>query len=58
VLTQQLNAVLPAARSATQGLIDSTVRQILLILAALIMGTLGAALAYRAIVLRMQRRVA
>jgi hypothetical protein len=57
-LTQQLNSTLPGVRSATQGLIDHIVRQILFILAMLILGTLGAALAYRGIVIRMQRRLA
>jgi len=57
-LTQQLNASMPSVRSATQGLIDNIVRQVLLILAVLIVGTFGAALAYRAIVLRMQRHTA
>jgi hypothetical protein len=57
-LTQQLNTAMPAARSATQGLIDNLVRKVILILAVLILGTFGAALAYRTIVLRMQRHLA
>jgi hypothetical protein len=56
-LTQQLNTAVPGVRSATQGLIDNLVRQVILILAVLILGTFGAALAYRAIVLRMQRHM-
>jgi len=44
---------MPGVRSTAQGLIDNIVRQVLLILAVLIIGTFGAALAYRAIVLRM-----
>jgi len=55
-LTQQLNTAVPVVRSTAQGLIDNIVRQVLLLLAVLILGTLGAALAYRAIVMRMQRR--
>ena len=54
-LTQQLNTAVPTVRSATQGLIDNIVRQILVLLAVLILGTLGAALAYRVIVQRMQK---
>jgi hypothetical protein len=54
-LTRQLNGTLPAVQTATQGLIDNFVRQILLIVVVLILGSLGAALAYRAIVIRMQR---
>lgn len=54
-LTQQLNTTMPGMRSATQSLVDNIVRQVLLILAVLILGTFGAALAYRVIVLRMQR---
>ena len=54
-LTQQLNTAVPTVRLATQGLIDNIVRQVLVVLALLILGTLGAALVYRAIVLRMQR---
>jgi hypothetical protein len=57
-LTQQLNSTMPAVRTTTQGLIDNIVRQILLILAVLILGTLGAALAYRLIVMHVQRRAA
>lgn len=57
-LTQQLNTSMPGVRSATQSLVDNIVRQVLLILAALILGTFGASLAYRVIVLRMQRQVA
>lgn len=57
-LTQQLNTSMPVVRSATQGLVDNIVRQVLLIVAVLILGTFTAALAYRAIVLRMQRQVA
>ena len=57
-LTQQLNNAAPALRSATQGLIDNIVRQILLVLTALILGTLGAAIAYRLIVFRLQRLAA
>jgi len=45
-------------RLAAQGLVDNVVRQVLLILAVLILGTFGAALAYRTIVLRMQRHAA
>jgi hypothetical protein len=54
-LTQQLNTAMPGVRSATQGLVDNLVRQVLLILAVLILGTFGAALAYRAIVLRLPK---
>ena len=54
-LTQQLNGTLPTVQTATQRLIDNIVRQILLIVVVLILGSLGAALAYRAIVIRMQR---
>jgi hypothetical protein len=50
-LTQQMDTTAPAVRSATQGLIDHTIGM----LAALILGTFGLALAYRVIVLRMQR---
>jgi hypothetical protein len=57
-LIQQLNSALPAVHSATQELINNTIKQVLLILAVLILGILGAALAYRAIVLRMQRHAA
>jgi hypothetical protein len=57
-LTQQLDTAVPVVRSATQGLVDNIVRQVMLILALLILGTFGAALAYRAIVLRMQRHTA
>ena len=57
-LTQQLNTTVPTVRSAAQGLIDNIVKQVLVVLAILILGTLGAALAYRAIVLRMQSREA
>ena len=57
-LSQQLNTAMPVVRSATQGLIDNLVRQVMLILAVLILGTFGAALAYRAIVLRMQSKIA
>jgi hypothetical protein len=53
VLTQQLNTATPAVRSATQGLIDHTIGM----LAVLILGTFSTALAYRAIVLRMQRHL-
>lgn len=55
-LTRQLNGTLPAVQTTTQRLIDNIVRQILLIVVVLILGSLGAALAYRAIVIRMQRR--
>lgn len=55
-LTQQLNTTMPGMRSATQSLVDNIVRQALLILAVLILGTFGASLAYRVIVLRLQRR--
>lgn len=55
VLARQLNTSVPGVRSAAQGLIDNIVRQVLLILAVLILGTFGAALAYRAIVMRIQR---
>jgi hypothetical protein len=57
-LTQQLNTTMPGIRSATQSLVDNIVRQVLLILAVLILGTFGASLAYRVIVLRMQRQMA
>ena len=57
-LSQQLNTAMPVVRSATQGLIDNLVRQVMLILAVLILGTFAAALAYRAIVLRMQSKMA
>jgi hypothetical protein len=49
---------MPAVRTTTQGLIDNIVRQILLIIVVLILGTLGAALAYRLIVMHVQRRAA
>ena len=55
-LTQQLNSAMPGVRSATQGLIHDIVRQILLIVAVSILGTLGAALTYRVIVIRLQTR--
>ena len=57
-LTQQLNTSMPGMRSATQSLVDNIVRQVLLILAVLILGTFGASLAYRVIVLRVQRQMA
>lgn len=56
--TQQLNGTLPAVRSATDRIIDNIVRQVLLIVAVLILGTLGAALAYRVIVARMAKPAA
>ena len=57
-LTRQLNTTVPTVRLAALGLIDNIVRQVLVVLALLILGTLGAALVYRAIVLRMQRHTA
>ena len=57
-LTQQLNSALPGVRSLQQGLIRDIMRQMLLIVAVSILGTLGAALAYRVIVIRLQTRSA
>jgi hypothetical protein len=57
-LTQQLNSALPGVRSLQQGLIHDIVRQMLLIVVVSILGTLGAALAYRVIVIRLQTRSA
>jgi hypothetical protein len=55
LLTQQLNTAAPSVRSEMQGLVDNTIREVLLMVAALLFCTFGLALAYRAIVLRMQR---
>jgi hypothetical protein len=62
VLTQQLNTATPTVRWATEGLINSTIREVALTVAVLILGTFGLAfglaLGYRTLVLRMQRHAA
>jgi hypothetical protein len=55
VLTQPLDMAAPAVRAEMQGFIDNGIRKVLPMVAALILGTFSLAVAYRAIVLHMQR---
>jgi len=57
-LAQQLDSAVPVIEVTAQGIIDKAIRELLVLVAVAILGTLGAALAYRAIVIRMQRHAA